>query len=287
MLPPCLQNYASLPRGPAGERNALRLESLLARPCLRRSEYGSVGSHCAKSGEEQPAREMSAAAEVMVALGSALAVPPGEPAREETRMGFQFSRIAVPGPTRRVRLVGVALLIATLGVVSRALPTSADLPYTIVYGTNGSIPAVTAFEVGCPMGVCYGTSFAPTAQFSAPVAIMPAPGTSVSIPLQFVQQTAYPVTVIRPTTVTGPIVSASTSSPTGTATDIAPDSCWNYDSWCAYCTFHSSPECTSYPPGKRPASTGAASSTPGVGSPSAAPSGGAPASGGGGGPAYP
>ncbi|HTE84525.1 MAG TPA: hypothetical protein VK821_07315 [Dehalococcoidia bacterium] len=146
-------------------------------------------------------------------------------------MRFLFSRIvtvlrAAALIRRPGRLVAGAMAIATLAMLSsRALPTSADLPYTIVYGVNPSPIRVTTSEAVAPV----------------------------------------------------------VSQGAGVATDSPPDSCWDYDSWCAYCTYHTSAVCTAYPPGKKPASAPASSTTPGVGSPSTTPAGGSAAPVGGGG----
>jgi hypothetical protein len=65
-----------------------------------------------------------------------------------------------------------------------------------------------------------------------------------------------------------PIISGSASG----TTDMPPVGCAAYDSWCAYCSNHTTPEvCKAYQPGHSTRG-GSSSSTPGAGSPSVGPS---------------
>jgi hypothetical protein len=65
---------------------------------------------------------------------------------------------------------------------------------------------------------------------------------------------------------------AIVSGSAGGTTDMPPAGCAAYDSWCAYCSNHTTPEvCKAYQPGHS-TRAGSSSSTPGVGSPSVGPS---------------
>jgi hypothetical protein len=146
------------------------------------------------------------------------------------------------------------------------------------------------------------------AQTYGPAYAVPMAGGTMTVPVSVMPQTSYGVSVTTPSgvTVTSPVAVSSqpstvavTTQPitqpvyqstTGT-TDMPPDACWPYDSWCSYCYYNNNPDvCQAFPPG-RMTGRGTSSGAPGVGSPSTTPAGSSPSPQGGGGtgnnPTYP
>jgi hypothetical protein len=137
----------------------------------------------------------------------------------------------------------------------------------------------------CGLSLVAGVSFPKVVHaqmYYGPSYVVPAQGSTVTIPVQVMPQAAA-VTVTQPSTVavttqpttaviTQPVYPVVSGSTTGT-TDMPPDSCSPYDSWCSYCYYHANPDvCQAYQPGHLRGG-GTSSGTPGVGSPSTAPAG--------------
>jgi hypothetical protein len=137
----------------------------------------------------------------------------------------------------------------------------------------------------CGLSLVAGVSFPGVVHaqmYYGPSYVVPSQGSTVTVPVQVMPQTS--VVVTQPSTVavtTQPSTVAVTTQPvypvvaqsTTSTTDMPPDSCSPYDSWCSYCYYHASPDvCRAYQPGHM-GGGGASSGTPGVGSPSTAPAG--------------